>query len=159
MKTFKTKKEAEAYQRLYGGNLVWEANAANRSGRTYKVVKRADYEAHNAKLKAAQAEADEPFKMQYLVGARFRKDEKFHTVAGTPAKPLKDLETARRELQAIKAKAEREIKNKRRTPWRFGKDGFATVETEYISDYDLVEFKIIARKATPWKTIEVVKGE
>ena len=156
MKTFKTKKEAEAYQRLYGGNLVWEANAANRSGRTYKVVKRADYEAHNAKLKAAQAEADEPFKMQYLVGARFRKDEKFHTVAGTPAKPLEDLETARRELQAVKERDELERKHKRRTPMQAG---CFFVDTEYNDDYDLVEFKIIARKATPWKTIEVVKGE
>lgn len=156
MKTFKTKKEAEAYQRLYGGNLVWEANAANRSGRTYKVVKRADYEAHNAKPKAAQAEAGEPFKMQYLVGARYRKDTDFHIVAGTVRNPLKDLNEARRELQAIKARAEREIRNKRRTPTQAGCFG---VEVEYNSNYDLVEFKIIARKATPWKAIEIVKTE
>ena len=156
MKTFKTKKEAEAYQRLYGGNLVWEANAANRSGRTYKVVKRADYEAHNAKLKAALAEVDEPFKWQYLVCARMRKDTKFFTVAGLPSRPIKDLETARYELQAAKARAEREIKNKRRAPMQAG--CFA-VETEYHSDYDLVEFEIVARKATAWKTIESVKAE
>lgn len=145
---FATKKEADAYQRKNGGYIATCENKANRSGKTYIVV-----------IEKSRAEANELFKMQYLVGARFRKDTDFHIVAGTLTKPLKDLETARRALQAVKAEAEREIKNKRRTPQRFGKDGFATVETEYHSDYDLVEFKIIARRVTSWKAIEIVKTE
>lgn len=149
---FATKKEADAYRRKNGGYIATCENKANRSGKTYMVV----IEKSRAE---ALAEVDEPFKWFYLVGARYRKDTDFHIVAGTVRNPLKDLNEARSELRAIKARAEREIKNKRRTPQRFGKDGFATVETEYISDYDLVEFKIVARKATPWKAIEIVKTE
>ena len=146
---FATKKEAEAYKRKNGGYIATCENKANRSGKTYMVViedSRAD----------ALAEVNEPFKWQYLVGARCRKDTEFHTVAGVAWKPITDLATARRELQAIKARAEREQKAKRRTPMQAGCFG---VDVEYHSDYDLVEFKIIARKATPWKTIEVVKTE
>lgn len=142
---FATKKEADAYQRKNGGYIATCENKANRSGKTYIVV-----------IEKSRAEANELFKMQYLVCARMRKDTKFFTVAGLPSRPLKDLATARYELQAAKARAEREIKNKRRAPMQAG--CFA-VDTEYHSDYDLVEFEIVARKATPWKTIESVKTE
>lgn len=146
---FATKKEAEAYRRKNGGYIVTCENKANRSGKTYVVI----IETSRAE---ALAEVDEPFKMQYLVCARMRKDTKFFTVAGLPSRPIKDLATARYELQAAKARAEREIRNKRRAPMQAG--CFA-VETEYHSDYDLVEFEIVARKATAWKTIESVKTE
>lgn len=141
---FATKKEAEAYRRKNGGYIATYANKENKSGKTYVVV----IETSRAE---AMAEIDEPFKMQYLVGARYRKDTDYHIVAGTVRNPLKDLSTARYEMQAIKARAEREMKNKRRTPTQVGCFG---VEVEYNSDYDLVEFKIVARKATAWKTIE-----
>lgn len=146
---FATKKEAEAYRRKNGGYIATCENKANRSGKTYMVV----IETSRAE---ALAEVEAPFKWQYLVCARMRKDTKFFTVAGLPSRPLKDLATARYELQAAKARAEREIKNKRRAPMQAG--CFA-VDTEYHSDYDLVEFEIVARKATPWKTIESVKTE
>ena len=146
---FATKKEADAYRRKNGGYIATCENKANRSGKTYMVV----IETSRAE---ALAEVDEPFKWFYLVGARYRKDTDFHIVAGTVRNPLKDLNEARREMQAIKARAEREIKNKRRTPTQAGCFG---VEVEYNSNYDLVEFKIVARKATPWKAVEIVKTE
>lgn len=146
---FATKKEADAYRRKNGGYIATCENKANRSGKTYMVV----IETSRAE---ALAEVDEPFKWFYLVGARYRKDTDFHIVAGTVRNPLKDLNEARREMQAIKARAEREIRNKRRTPTQAGCFG---VEVEYNSNYDLVEFKIVARKATAWKAVEIVKTE
>ena len=146
---FATKKEAEAYRRKNGGYIATCENKANRSGKTYMVV----IETSRAE---ALAEVDEPFKWQYLVCARRRKSTEFFTVAGMPSKPLKDLETARRELQIVKARDEFERKHKRRTPMQAG---CFFVDTEYNDEYDLVEFKIIARTATAWKAVEIVKTE
>ena len=92
----------------------------------------------------------EEFTNHYVVQGRFRKDEKFHCIAGAFGS-ITDLQTARAALNEAKRNAEWEQAHKRRKPIAAG--GFG-VECEYYSDYDLVEFRIRTRKVSKWTTVE-----
>lgn len=98
------------------------------------------------------------FRKEWAIEGRFRKDEKFHVVtrSATDCSEIgwhwfKSLEEAQDELNRIKRAEEWQRKNKRCKPQTCG---MISIETEYYSDFDLVELRIIERQVSNWYIVE-----
>lgn len=81
-------------------------------------------------------------KYEYRIVGRFRSEEKYHVVGGNSHK-FKTKEEAEKELKRLKDDSELEMRSK-----KCKSNG--VVESEYYSDYDLLDLKIQCREITPW---------
>lgn len=91
-------------------------------------------------------------KKEWVILGRFRKDEKFHTVdGGVLGTKFKTIEEVRARLKVLKAENEAEMKAQKCRGQSFG---LIAIETQYHSDYDIVEWKIREREVTPWYDVE-----
>lgn len=98
------------------------------------------------------------FRKEYAIEGRWKKDTKFHVVTSTVADnsergwhKIKSLEEARSEVKRIQAEQQWQQKHKKCKPMTCGCIG---ISTEYYSDYDLVELRIIERQVSNWYIVE-----
>lgn len=87
---------------------------------------------------------------EYCVVGRFRKDKKFHVMLHR----AESLGVAERYMEKIKTESEWEIKHKKCKAASAGSFG---VESEYYTDLDLVEMRILKREVTPWYKFKCIE--
>ena len=89
---------------------------------------------------------------EYCVVARFRKDEKFHTMLHRTT----NLKEAERFMEKVKSECEWEMAHQKCKSVSAGDFG---VDTEYQSDFDRVEIRILKREVTPWYKFKCIEEQ